>query len=499
MLREEQAAAFGTVQQGVPDMNPMGCQKGAAWTRQLQPDQRVIYPMRRVGERGDGRWERISWDEATTEIADAILDAMADTGPESIIAPSGCNLGTLAIVGRAKFMGVLGGLTFDLNAEMNDFSPGHYLTWGTFDPVSSIDDWFHSEIFLIWFGNPVYNRIPHYHFIAEARYRGCEVVNIAPDVGPSATHADQHLPVRPGSDAALALAMCHVVIDEGLVNEQFVREQTDLPLLVDPETKRYLRASELEEDGSDEQLYAWDSRADQLVQAPRGTLRWGEVEPALEGSFTVETLSGPRQVTTVFSMMRERLEEYSPERASEICGIDAEVIRSLALKIASKRTNILGSLNSASKHYHGDLIERSQLLLLALTGNWGRHGTGARAWTTGFLDGMLPFFLKTERGPEQTANMLEMADMMTEAMLAADPTLTRTILTVEQARNSDTMGFVPPVFFWYRFCGYRDSWNRSEWHDPSMPRPFDEYMDEALEKGWWAGSDLPARTRRRGC
>ncbi len=219
VVREEQAAAFDTVQTGVPDMNPMGCQKGAAWTRQLQPDQRVIYPMRRVGERGEGRWERISWDEATTDVADAILDALEEVGPESIIAPSGCNLGTLAIVGRAKFMGILGGLTFDLNAEMNDFAAGHYLTWGTFDPVSSIDDWFHSEVFLIWFGNPVYNRIPHYHFIAEARYRGCEVVNVAPDIGPSATHSDLHLPVKPGTDAALALAMCKVVVDEGLVNE----------------------------------------------------------------------------------------------------------------------------------------------------------------------------------------------------------------------------------------------------------------------------------------
>lgn len=491
IVREEQAATFGKVQDGVPDMNPMGCQKGAGWTHLLTADERVLYPLRRVGERGDGRWEQISWDEAATEIADALLDALEDVGPESIIAPSGCNLGTLALVGRGKFLSLLGGLTFDLNAEMNDFAAGHYLTWGTFDPVSSIDDWFHSEIFLIWFGNPVYTRIPHYHFIAEARYHGCEVINVAPDVGPSASHADYHVPVRPGSDAAFALAMCQVVIEEGLVNEKFVVEQTDLPLLVNPVTNRYLRESDVVEDGWDEQLYAWDSKANSVVQAARGTLFWGEVVPALEGTFTVETLEGPVEFTTVYSMMKDRLADFTPEKAAEICDIDAESIRVLARKIASKRTNILGSLNNASKHYHGDLIERSQILLLSLTGNWGRHGTGMRAWVTGFLDGMLSFFLKTKRGPEPTGNMLDMAEAMTKMALEKDPTLTRKILSVETSRNSNAMGFIPPAFFWYRFAGYREAWENPDWHDPSMARPFAEYMDEAVDKGWWSPVDVP--------
>lgn len=491
VVREEPAGAFKTVQEGVPDMNPMGCQKGAGWTRLLTADERVTHPLRRVGERGEGRWEEISWDEAATEIADAILDAIEEVGPESIVAPSGCNIGPLALVGRGKFMGQLGGITLDLNAEMNDFSAGLYMTWGTFDPVSSIDDWFHSEIFLIWFGNPVYNRIPHYHFISEARYHGCEVINIAPDVGPSASHSDYHMPVRPGSDAALALSMCQVVVEEGLIDRKFAVEQTDLALLVNPKTKRYLRESDVTEEGSSRELYAWDARTGQPVIAPRGTLFWGEVEPALEGPFTVETKDGPVEVTTVFSLMRERLEDYTPEKAAEICGIEADAIRSLARKIATKRTNILGSLNNASKHYHGDLIERSQVLLLALTGNWGKHGTGMRSWGSGFIDGMLAFFLKTKRGPEMTGNMLDMAEAMMEMTLKNDPTLTRKIVSVEQSRNSEPMGFVPPVFFWYRFAGYKDAWDNADWHDPSMKRPFEEYFNEAVEKGWWRGADVP--------
>lgn len=459
----------------------------------LDGDERVIYPLRRVGERGGGQWERVSWDEACTDIADAVLDAVEEVGAEAVVAPSGCNLGTLAIAGRGKFMSLVGGLTLDLNAEMNDFAPGLYMTYGTFDPVSSIDDWFHSEMYLIWFGNPAYTRIPHYHFILEARYRGCEVVNIAPDVSPSGVHTDYHLPVKPGGDGALALGFCHVIVEEGLVHEQFVKEQTDLPLLVNPATKRYLRESEMVEGGSDEQLYAWDSKTGGPVQAPRGTLKWGDVDPALEGTFTVETLSGPVELTTVFAMMRERLREYTPEAVQEISNIHADTIRTLARKIATKRTNILGSLSLAGKHYHGDLIERAQTLMLALSGNWGRHGTGMRAWTAGFFDGMMTFAMKTRRGPDEAAMVLDLRDGAMAAAMEADPTLTPKLFSIEMAKGNPSMGgFVPPIFFWYRHAGYDEVWRNKAWHDPSMPREFDDYWNEALEQGWWQGVDHPA-------
>lgn len=494
VVREESAGTFPTYMPGVPDLNPMGCQKGVGWTRLLGGPERVLYPLRRDGERGEGKWRRISWDEACTEIADALLDAIDEIGPESILAPSGCNLGTLALAGRGKFMNQIGGLTTDLNAEMNDFAAGYYMTYGMFDPVSSIDDWFHSDVFLIWFGNPVYTRIPHYHFIAEARYRGCHVVNIAPDVGPSSVHADAHLPVRPGSDAALALGMCHVVIDEGLVDTEFVLEQTDLPLLVDPETGRYLRESDLVDDGSDEQFYVWDETAGTVAQVPRGTLRWDDLSPALEGEFTVDTTTGPVGVSTVFSLMRRRLEDFTPEKAAEICGIHADTIRDLARLIARKRTNILGSLNAASKHYHGDLIERGQLLLLALTGNWGKHGTGVRAWGAGYFDGLFTFAAKTKRGPEDTSMVLDMREAMLNMALADDPTLTEKIWSIETARSGamgNIGGMVPPIFLWYRHAGFDEVWNRQEWHDPSMPKPFDTYFNEATEKGWWQPAELP--------
>jgi DMSO reductase family type II enzyme molybdopterin subunit len=493
--REEQGGHLPQIEPGVPDMNPMGCQKGVAWSQHLYAKERVLYPLRRVGPRGSGRWRRISWDQALTEIADAILDAIAEVGPESIIFLSGCNISTWGGTGRGRFASLIGGLVTDVNAEMNDFAPGFYLTYGIFDPVSSIDDWFHSDLIFIWYSNPTYTRIPHQHYITEARYRGAEVVTVAPDFSPSAVHADYHLPVRPGTDAALALGMCHVIVEEGLYDLGFVREQTDLPLLVRRDTRRFLRQCDLQEGGRDDQFYFWDLRKGALTEAPRGTLALGEVEPALEGTFSVRLKDGQEvAVSPVFALVRERLRDYSPERAGEICQVHPEVIRELARKVARKRTTIICCLGGAGKIYHGDLIERSWLLLLGLTGNWGRKGTGVRAWLAAMLDGWLMQPAKRRPGREGFQEVVELQRQVWEMLRQEDPTLTDALAAIELSKRAPLFGrpaMVPPIFVWYYHSGFQQVWGRREWHDPSMKRPFEDYWREAMEKGWWAGVDLP--------
>ncbi|MEK7248733.1 MAG: molybdopterin-dependent oxidoreductase, partial [Chloroflexota bacterium] len=83
--REEQAAVYPQIEEGVPDMNPRGCQKGACFSRVMYGAERLKYPLKRAGERGEGKWQRLSWDQALTEVADAMLDAVEESGPETII------------------------------------------------------------------------------------------------------------------------------------------------------------------------------------------------------------------------------------------------------------------------------------------------------------------------------------------------------------------------------------------------------------------------------
>ena len=491
ILREEQAGILPQIEPGIPDMNPMGCQKGACWTQLLDAPDRVLHPLRRSGERGEGKFERVSWDRALTEIADSILDAIEEQGPESIIVPM---TPELAASPARLFGGLLGATTTDGAAEFHDFSPGFHLTWGMFNPVASMDDWFLAELTLIWHSNPVYTYITFYHYLAEARYNGGEVVTIAPDYSPSAIHADYHLPVRIGTDAALALAMCQVIIEANLHQRRFVQEQTDLPLLVRTDNSRFLRGNDVRPGEREDQFFWWDSATNLLTPAPRGTLALAGAEPALDGIYTVDLADGTTvAVEPVFARLRRDLDAYTPEKAAVICDLHPDNIRQLARKVATRRTKIFCGCNSG-KCYHGDLMERAMALLLGLTGNWGKKGTGTRAWAVLGLDGQAFVTRKGSPGQEAARKFIGTVNQMSRMLAAGDPTLTQEMLINRAAiMASDMAGMgkvIAPVFLWYHQYGVKERWNDPANHDPSMKRSFGEYLDEAAAKGWW-DSSLP--------
>ncbi|MDA8366594.1 MAG: molybdopterin-dependent oxidoreductase, partial [Actinomycetota bacterium] len=326
---EEQSGTYPATEPGVPDRNPMGCQKGAAWSRQLTGDDRLLHPMRRVGERGSGQWERITWDDALTEIADAVLDAIEESGPDAVVIDESAEGGMLSIAGHMGLASALGAVSLDSISTVNDVPLGHYLTFGHIAGGSSSDDTFHAELVLVWHCNPAYSRIPYFHYLTEARYHGAEVALIAPDYSPSAPHCDTFVPVVPGTDAALALAMCRVIVDEGLVDEAFVSTQTDLSLLVRTDTRRLLRQSDLVEGGSEYGFFHWNP-ASGAVEASQDTLQLA-FEPALRGRFALPLADGTRVgVVPAFQLLVERLAGYDPEAASAICGVHPDTIRALA-------------------------------------------------------------------------------------------------------------------------------------------------------------------------
>ena len=489
ILREEQSGTLSPVESGIPDNNPMGCQKGACWSHCHYSPDRVTKPLKRVGERGKGQFEEVSWDEALRDIAEAILDAIQEDGPESVLTLLTPEMGALP---ARQFANVLGTPTTDGNAEFQDFSPGYHLTWGLYNPTASMDDWFLADLTLIWHANPVYTNIQWYHYLAESRYNGGEVVTIAPDYSPSAIHADNYQPIRIGTDAALALAMCKVIVDAELYQKRFVQEQTDLPLLIRKDNGRFLRGSDVVEGEREDQFYWWDTLTGTLTPAPRGTLATTGVDPALSGTYSVllKDLTTV-EVEPVFAKLRRHLEDYTPEKAGEICGIHPDNIRSLARKVATRKTKIFIGWNSG-KYYHGDLMERSMALLLGLTGNWGKKGTGTRSWAIMGLDGQV--FLSRKEAPGQEAAQKHISGIIAMRRLLAqeDPTLTTEMIQNLGAAMAVELGGLgsatPPAFLWYHQYGYKERWNDPENNDPSMKRSFDEYVQEATEKGWWDDS-----------
>lgn len=192
VFREEQAAKYPVVDPTSPDFNPRGCQKGGSYSLMMYNPDRLKYPMKRVGERGSGKWKRVSWDECLEEIAEGIVNALDEQGPESIIFEQGPgNGGFVQLIPIQRLAISLGATNLDVDSTIGDFNRGVYETFGKFEFMDSVDGWFFGKLNLIWHMNPVYTRIPDYHFIAEARYNGAEIVSIAPDYNPSSIHKDQ--------------------------------------------------------------------------------------------------------------------------------------------------------------------------------------------------------------------------------------------------------------------------------------------------------------------
>ena len=107
------------------------------------------------------------------------------------------------------------------------------------------DNFFDADLVILTQCNMAYTWPAIYHFLTEARYNGTEIVVLAPDYNATALIADIHVPLRVASDSAFWLGVCRVIIDEGLHQPDFMREQTDLALLVRRDDGRYLRASDL--------------------------------------------------------------------------------------------------------------------------------------------------------------------------------------------------------------------------------------------------------------
>ncbi len=511
VYREEQWARYPTIEKGVPDMNPRGCNKGICFSEIMYGAERLQYPLRRVGERGAGRWERITWDEALTETADAMLDAIADEpngGAETICYEFGPGNGGMVngIIPPWRFTRLIGGTVLDKNGMVSDFNVGLYETFGKFTFVSTVDDWFNADLILAWHMNPTYTRIPDAHFINEARYKGTRVISIAPDFNATTIHADLWVPVEIGTDAALALAACRILIDNGQINEGFIKEQTDLPLLVREDTKRYLRQADVEGKGREDQLYVWDSRTSAPAKAPLASLALGDVDPALRGSYQV-TLADASSVSVrpVFEFLRDELQAYDVESASRITKVPVGVIQEFAKQVAAaERIHLLMGWN-VNKYYHGDLMERAGALLLALNGHFGRKGTGMRGFNdsqlvvseiTNARAGMEGFLQFAQRGLAVQKKYYDEDDTLTEEMAA---------IKVEEGESSKSeinltpmsSLSVPAVFYWYWHCNYKDIWNKPEWNDPAMARPFDAYFQEAADEtnGWWEGVVAPAEKK----
>jgi DMSO reductase family type II enzyme molybdopterin subunit len=486
VFREEQSATYEQTNSEVPDFNPRGCQKGACFSERMYDGSRVRFPLRRVGERGGGEWKRVSWEEALGDIADRTIDALIEDGPASVVwdpggnASNGCNA-----IGTYRSGHVLDTPVLNVNCEVGDHHPGAMATLGKISFASSGDDLFYSDLILIWGGNPAYTQIPNAHFINEARYHGAQVVCISPDYSASSIHADSYLPVNVGTDAALGLAMAHVIVEEGLYAADFIREQSDMPLLVRSDNQRFLRQADLKPGGADDVFYFHDDVSGELREADKGSLALEGRQPALEHSQKLATRDGEVEVRTVFSKLREQLAEYTPEATASITGASAKQVRMLARQLASAKAATLITQSNFSKFYHGIEMERAQILVFTLCGQFGKKGSGVNGFPAMNLDGVQSAVVSDGSLSPRAGALLMAARMGPSYLKAKLDAKTDEMFMYDTIRDEYRKGgFLPSALFLLQHGGLEDLYGGANQWDPHLSRPFSEYLKEAIDKGW---------------
>jgi anaerobic selenocysteine-containing dehydrogenase len=203
------------------------CVKVNNYEERVYSDKRLLYPLKRVGPKGSKQFQRISWDEAIETIAKRWKSIIETDGAQAILPYS--YLGTQGIinglnVGDPLFNKL--GATVSERTFCDSGSCTAYMM--TIGPTPGVDpeSFVHSKYILLWACNTLGTNSHHWPFIEQAKKAGAKLVVIDPVRTRTARLADWHIPIRPGTDAALALAMIHVIIKENLVDRDYIDKYT---------------------------------------------------------------------------------------------------------------------------------------------------------------------------------------------------------------------------------------------------------------------------------
>jgi anaerobic selenocysteine-containing dehydrogenase len=288
------------------------CGKVAQYLEREYSPGRLLYPQRRIGVKGEGRFERISWGEALDAIAARLKAIAVEFGPEAILPYS--YAGTMGLLNGSgmdrRFFHRLGASRLDRTicstAGMAGMTEALGVRYGT-EP----EQFCHARLILAWGANILGTNVHLWPFIVEARRQGAKFYVIDPRRNRTTDVADKHFAINPGSDTALALAMMHVIVGENLHDADYVARYT-------------------------------------------------------EG----------------FEALRERVREWTPRRAAELTGLEAEEIAALAREYAGTRPAVIRLNYGIQRSERGAMAVRTVALLPAIVGSWKDAGGGLQLSTS---------------------------------------------------------------------------------------------------------------------
>jgi anaerobic selenocysteine-containing dehydrogenase len=359
------------------------CVKGKAAPEIVRHPDRLVHPLKRTRPKGDRDpgWQRISWEEAL-DIAAVRLRAFArENGPESVVfsssSPSTSGMSD-AVDWVQRLQRAFGSPNLCVYMELcgwgRYFAPTY--TYGASVPGSYMPDLDAAGCILFWGYNPSVSRLVHATATAAALRRGARLVVVDPRRAGLATKADQWLRVRPGTDAALALALTSVMIENGWYDQDFVRRWTNAPLLVRADTGRLLREANIGPDGDPAAYVAWDEYAGAVVRydAGRGRTDVDDQRLALFGARAVATSAGPVTCRPVFDLVAQRCREMAPAVAEAVTGVNAADIVAAARTLWENRPVAFYAWSGLEQHSNTTQTIRAIDQLYALTGDLDAAG-----------------------------------------------------------------------------------------------------------------------------
>jgi anaerobic selenocysteine-containing dehydrogenase len=333
------------------------CARCLAMTQYVDHPDRLTRPLKRVGERGEGKWQEISWDEAFDLIEKKMCAIREQFGPESVIFSMGTGRDIGAWIcmlayafGSPNVMFALSGIAcYSPRIAAVDTIQGDYcildaaqwLPQRYDDPQYKIP-----ECLLVW-GYNIPATCPDNvfgHWIIDLMKRGTKIVAIDPRLSWFASRAKHWLRLRPGTDGALAMGLLNVIVNEKLYDRDFVEQWTNAPFLVRTDTGKLVRASDLVQGESSDNFVVWDTAGEKPViwDSAEVAYRSAGVKPALEGAYKIGLLDGTKvPVKTVWTMFCEEVNNYSVERVSEITWIpQKDIIDTARFYATSKPASI---------------------------------------------------------------------------------------------------------------------------------------------------------------
>ena len=308
------------------------CLRGRSYRSRIYSQERLLYPMIRVGKRGEGKFKRVSWDEALDFVAKKMVDIKQKYGPTALLDQSyaGASYGVLhksdqieGLLGR--FLGMFGCRTNSWSVpsyQATTFSSN--MTFGTIHDGNEDDAYAHTKLLIMWGWNPAYtfHGGNTFYYMRMAKQKGCKFVLVDPQYTDSASTYDAWwIPIKPNTDAAMMAGMAHYIFSNNLQDQTFINKFVQG---MDPGT-----------------MPEWAKDQESFRDYIMGT--------------------------------RDKIPK-TPEWASAICGVSAEDIKKLANMYATTKPAALKASWAPGRASYGEQYNRMAAALQALTGNIGMLG-----------------------------------------------------------------------------------------------------------------------------